>query len=216
MNYRFTIDVRDIQLLCKDVETPSVFVPLPWVGYGIVQLGMYNSASIKQCGDYNHAGIRQEGAGLNAQICQTGDENVGLIWMKTEGLFTEGNVVQVQKGESSFAYTALKTKGMFNTSEALIMQDNTKHNIAIQLAEGSSLKLGISQNSEFGSCSYTGEDNVAVQLVEGRCLEAYIEQRGDDNKAIELVAGKDNWAGISQWGDNNHAMINQGVHLKSD
>jgi hypothetical protein len=203
-------DVRDIQLLCKDVETPSVYIPLHFVGLGIVQLGMYNSASIEQCGEYNHAGIRQEGAGLNAQIHQSGKENTGLIWMKTEGLFTEGNVVQVQKGEGDFAYTALTTKGMFNTSEALIIQDNTKHNIAIQYAEGSNLTLGISQNSEFGSSSYTGEDNHAVQVVVGRNLKAFIEQKGDDNKAIELVAGKNNWAGISQWGDNNHAMIKQG------
>jgi hypothetical protein len=205
-----TFDVRDIELLCKDVETPRVPLKLPWVGYGIVQLGLYNSASIEQCGEYNRAGIRQEGGGLNAQIRQTGHANTGLIYMKTAGLLVEGNVVQVQKGTGDLAYTALMTEGFLNKSEALIIQDNTKCNVAIQIASGSHLKLGISQNSEFGSSRHTGKDNVAIQLVEGYRLSAFIEQKGDDNMAIELVAGKNNWAGISQWGDNNHAMIKQG------
>jgi hypothetical protein len=134
--------------------------------------------------------------------------------MKTAGILVEGNVVQVQKGTGDLAYTALTTKGFLNSSEALILQDNTKNNVAIQNAEGGNLKLGISQNSEFGSRRYTGKDNVAIQIVEGYRLSAFIEQKGDDNKAIELVAGKNNWAGISQWGDNNHAMIKQGDPFK--
>jgi hypothetical protein len=207
-------DVRDIELLCKDVRTPKVHLRLPFVGYGIVQIGLYNTASIEQCGEYNRAGIKQDGAGLNAQIRQSGHANTGLIWMRSEGILVKGEVVQVQKGTGDLAYTALNTKGFLNKSEALIIQDNTKKNVAIQKASGSWLKLGISQNSEFGSRCETGKYNEAVQLVEGYCLSAFIEQKGDDNKAIELVAGKNNWAGISQWGDNNHAMIKQGDPFK--
>lgn len=202
------VELRDIQLLCKTVCTPNVRLRLPWVGYGIVQLGMWNKASIEQCGEYNKAGIKQEGVKLEASIVQKGKRNTALIYMKQGSLMGVSKVKQVQKGECDFAYTALYSMGGYN--RALIIQEHTKGNHAVQKAKGRNLTLGILQTSEFGSRYLTGEGNVAVQLVEGRDLRAFIEQKGDDNKAVELVAGKCNIAAISQWGDNNHAMIKQG------
>lgn len=200
------VDVRDVQVMCGEWVTEAVHIDLPWVGFGITECGFDLSASIEQCGKYNAAGVKLEGAGLNAAVEQGGEGNTSLVNMEGWDVFCEESYVKhVQNGKCNFAYTSLESHGGDN--KALIIQDDAKDNVAIQVAEGKDLTLGILQDGE--GCR-DGDDNVAVQVVDGNKISAFIMQYGDDNKAVELVAGKCNESGILQIGDNNNAMIKQG------